>query len=1047
MEPETIPKKRAPRVPKRKIPTFEEGVFTFPKITPFIGVAGEEIQSERSEKPASKRRRSVFPADLGDPDEGPRGKIQLTFEESLKIAESKKISEPIKPKTLHHYFSASQSSSNVQAQQQKKEIAVDDFFASSKPHKVRRSDEEKAASSVAVEGDDDICLSASSVEKPLVPSPENLRRQSRKKEHLPRPSTSPTKPAASSNKVFASPTSPTSPKESVHRVKERDAISHTTPPSARKKASAASTPDHATPKTPGGSRAAFWAFQARDGPRALGSRPIPKNASNCFDGKTFVITGVLECLDRDDAQALIERGGGRVTKSVSKKTTYLVVGRESGASKLDKATALGTKQLTEDEFFDLVYRGFGEPASEDDDGFLSESVTVSREELIGNTKSPRVANKPAPPTPPPPPPSSLLTDRPLLVPRPSKEGGMKLEGGDGGGGTDSGGSHELWVEKYRPTTRKQLVGQSGATSPANRLFAWLSSWQEDFAAGHKVKAYSSAPPWAAGSTSDSGAWARAALLSGPPGIGKTTTATVVCRELGLSTIEMNASDTRSKRSLQEEVAEALGMRSLANMLTGKVDAPALTSHVLIMDEVDGMAGNEDRGGMQELIGIIKTSKVPVICLCNDRQSAKVRSLANYCLDLRFHRPRVEQIKAAILSMVCREGVSVGPTALNEIITASNQDLRQVINSVQMWCMGDATSIRESDVSAGAAAAHKNLRLGPFEVIRKVFHPETDGKTASFAESMDLFFQDYSIGPLFVQENYVNVRPLAANGNLFRTLDLLAKASEDIATGDIVGRTIQSTGAGAWSLLPVQAVFSCLRPGRFLRGPLPGGPGGVSFPSWFGKNSTQGKNSRILSELSRHMRLSTHGGATDPRCLLMDYLGPLAVRLSAPLKEGDVNTVIETLDAYKLLREDMDNIMDLTSWQGRSSLMKAIDSKACCPVLLAYWALHLLHNVKAALTRSYNKSVHILPYATSSGTSGKRKARATEGTLEDDEAKQLLGEDSESASGDEDPEILKVSKKPSKKSTTASSSSNGKADDGGPKSQRGSKGKRKKKDAE
>lgn len=54
-------------------------------------------------------------------------------------------------------------------------------------------------------------------------------------------------------------------------------------------------------------------------------------------------------------------------------------------------------------------------------------------------------------------------------------------------------------------------------------------------------------------------------------------------------------------------------------------AASLTSHVLIMDEVDGMAGNEDRGGMQELIGIIKASKVPIICLCNDRQSAKVRS--------------------------------------------------------------------------------------------------------------------------------------------------------------------------------------------------------------------------------------------------------------------------------------------------------------------------------------------------------------------------------------------------------------------------------------
>ena len=63
-----------------------------------------------------------------------------------------------------------------------------------------------------------------------------------------------------------------------------------------------------------------------------------------------------------------------------------------------------------------------------------------------------------------------------------------------------------------------------------------------------------------------------------------------------------------------------------------------------MDEVDGMAGNEDRGGMQELINLIKSTKIPIICMCNDRNSQKVRSLANYCFDLRFYRPKVDQIK-------------------------------------------------------------------------------------------------------------------------------------------------------------------------------------------------------------------------------------------------------------------------------------------------------------------------------------------------------------------------------------------------------------------
>lgn len=54
----------------------------------------------------------------------------------------------------------------------------------------------------------------------------------------------------------------------------------------------------------------------------------------------FVLTGVMESMERDDAKALIERYGGKVTGNVSKKTTYLVQGRDSGVSKLEKVTNL-----------------------------------------------------------------------------------------------------------------------------------------------------------------------------------------------------------------------------------------------------------------------------------------------------------------------------------------------------------------------------------------------------------------------------------------------------------------------------------------------------------------------------------------------------------------------------------------------------------------------------------------------------------------------------------------------------------------------------------
>lgn len=74
-----------------------------------------------------------------------------------------------------------------------------------------------------------------------------------------------------------------------------------------------------------------------------------------FQSKTFVLTGKLEIYKRDEAKALIESLGGKVTGSVSKKTDYVVAGSDAG-SKLTKALELGVKVLTESEFKDLIDR-------------------------------------------------------------------------------------------------------------------------------------------------------------------------------------------------------------------------------------------------------------------------------------------------------------------------------------------------------------------------------------------------------------------------------------------------------------------------------------------------------------------------------------------------------------------------------------------------------------------------------------------------------------------------------------------------------------------
>lgn len=204
------------------------------------------------------------------------------------------------------------------------------------------------------------------------------------------------------------------------------------------------------------------------------------------------------------------------------------------------------------------------------------------------------------------------------------------------------------------------------------------------------------------------------MLSGPPGIGKTTTATLVCKELGFDTVEFNASDTRSKRLLKEEVAELLSNKSLYGYFHGQ-DKSVTKKHVLLMDEVDGMAGNEDRGGIQELIALIKESSVPIICMCNDRNHQKMRSLVNYCYDLRFNKPRMQQIKGRILSICCKEGFKIDSNKVDEIIEATNNDIRQSINHISLLSAGKYLKLPTNDKGSNKTA-EKDLKM-----VFKIFY--------------------------------------------------------------------------------------------------------------------------------------------------------------------------------------------------------------------------------------------------------------------------------------------------------------------------------------
>nr|CAD7588839.1 unnamed protein product [Timema genevievae] len=476
----------------------------------------------------------------------------------------------------------------------------------------------------------------------------------------------------------------------------------------------------------------YQKYLQRKGPKNPGSKELPKGKPNCLSKLVFVVTGELDSLDREEAVALIQQHGGKVTSSVSRNTSYLVVGDDPGPSKIEKAKTWCTPHLDEDGLLNLIRQRSGMQEGKNE--------IENAEEIPKITKNERKT------------PSQVVEKN--LVSKKTLSDPLKSTGSSQASQESTPGlSGSLWVDRYKPTSTKQIIGQQGDKSNVKKLTRWLSNWHANHSGKKKLARPS---PW---SKDDSGAFFKAALLSGPPGIGKTTSAHLVCKELGLDIVEFNASDTRSKRLLHEDVSELLRNKSLFGYFKDGSGGKPTAKHVLLMDEVDGMAGNEDRGGMQELIQLIKNSRIPIICMCNDRHHPKIRSLVNYCFDLGFSKPRLEQIRGAMMTICYKEGVGVTADILNDIITASNQDIRQVLHHLSVFSARNK-KLSGEQTKADAKNGQKILKLGPWDVLRKVFSAE-EHKKMSLQDRSNLFFQDYNIGPLFVQDNYLNVKPHAA----------------------------------------------------------------------------------------------------------------------------------------------------------------------------------------------------------------------------------------------------------------------------------------------
>lgn len=248
------------------------------------------------------------------------------------------------------------------------------------------------------------------------------------------------------------------------------------------------------------------------------------------------------------------------------------------------------------------------------------------------------------------------------------------------------------------------------------------------------------------------------LLYGAPGSGKTTTLTLAGEHYDYEIFEMNASDARNKKSIMESVGEVIKQKSLF----GK-------DKLILIDEVDGVSGKDDRGGVAELVKILKISKYPVVFTANDKESDKIKSLKKAVKALDFENHSYALMRDIAIRIFEGEKIKFNEDELIEFIEQRNtSDIRGFINDLQ-------ASVYESNFEPD-----KNLEIRDYKkkvemLMDKIFYsyPE-DSLKSTFNSDVNL---DDLI--LYMEENTPNVY---VKGALINAYNEIAKA--DIYRGRI-----------------------------------------------------------------------------------------------------------------------------------------------------------------------------------------------------------------------------------------------------------------------
>jgi len=284
----------------------------------------------------------------------------------------------------------------------------------------------------------------------------------------------------------------------------------------------------------------------------------------------------------------------------------------------------------------------------------------------------------------------------------------------------------MWVVKYKPKFLKEFVNQNEAL---RKFLNFIKKWKKG----------------------------KALLFYGPPGTGKTCLIEAYANEKNLEFIELNASDWRSKTQIEKILSETINTKPLFKK--GKI---------IFIDEIDGLAGREDVGGVGAIIKLIKESRFPIILTANDPWKSKLKILRNYCELIEFKKVSVFDIEKRLMFIARKENIKVDKIVLRELARRSEGDLRAAITDLEIVSRGK-NEIRLKDLEVlGFREKEKII----FDVLKNIF------KTSS-ARSASLALMNVDKDPAeifwWIEENILNE---------YEKAEEIAKAYEALSKADL-----------------------------------------------------------------------------------------------------------------------------------------------------------------------------------------------------------------------------------------------------------------------